>query len=135
MKYTDSGKLYVRAFTAGGALPVRDAVVRISGADENNRYVTFSILTDVNGVAAFDNLPAPIPAYSLSPSPAETPFSVYDVEASKEGYYSKKINDVAVFPGEVAVLPINMIPVTLGNGGSNYPLGTLDTTVVENELL
>ena len=90
MKYTDKGRLYVRAYTASGALPMPDTVVRITGVDEGNRYISFSRLTDENGVVLFDNLPAPTLNYSLSPSPAEVPYSVYDIEASKEGYYSKK---------------------------------------------
>lgn len=135
MKYSDTGRLYVRAYTASGALPVPDTAIKITGADENNRYITFSRLTDVNGVVLFDNLPAPGVGYSLSPSPSETPYSVYDVEAGKDGYYSKKINDVAIFPGEDAVLPINMIPVSINDGGSMYPRDTLDTTVIENEFL
>ena len=135
MKYTDKGKLYVRAYTASGALPVPGAVIKITGADENNRYITFSRLTDVNGVVLFDNLPAPTVGYSLAPSPSEIPYSVYDVEASKEGYYSKKINDVAIFSGEDAVLPINMIPISINGDGSMYPRDTLDTTVTENEFL
>lgn len=135
MKYTDKGRLYVRAYTASGALPVPGTVVKITGADEGNRYVTFSRLTDANGVVLFDNLPAPTVGYSLSPSPAEIPYSVYDVEASKEGYYSKKINDVAIFSGEDAVLPINMIPISINDNGGMYPRDTLDTTVIENEFL
>ena len=135
MQYTDKGKLYVRTYTASGALPVSDTVVKITGSDEVNRYITFSRLTDVNGVVVFDNLPAPTVGYSLSPNSKEIPYSVYDVEVSKEGYYSKKINDVAIFPGEDAVLPINMIPISINDGGGMYPRDTLDTTVIENEFL
>ena len=38
-----SGTLRVRAYTAGGALPVEGAVVRVMGAGEDNRLVSFSI--------------------------------------------------------------------------------------------
>ena len=37
-----SGTLRVRAYTAGGALPVEGAVVRVMGAGEDNRLVSFS---------------------------------------------------------------------------------------------
>lgn len=135
MEYTESGKLTVRTYTASGALPVVGSVIHITGVDENNRYINYSIITDVDGVSVIGALPAPDRAYSLSPGSAEVPYAVYDIEASADGYYSKKIKDVAIFSGEDAVLPINMIPISLNNGGSMYPIGTLDTLVSENEML
>lgn len=135
MPYTDSGKLTVRTYTAGGALPVPSVVIRVRGVDENNRYISYSIITDIDGVSVVDSLPAPDKALSLSPGAKETPYAIYDIEASADGYYTKSISSVAIFSGENAVLPINMIPISLDNRGSLYPIGSLDTTVYENELL
>lgn len=135
MKYNDSGKLTVRAYTAGGALPVANAVIRVRGIDENNRYISYSILTDIDGITSINSLPAPDKMISLSPGAVEVPYATYNIEASADGYYTKNISSVAIFSGENAILPINMIPISLDNGGSNYPRGSLDTTVYENELL
>lgn len=135
MEYNDSGKLSVRAYTASGAYPVAGTVIRVTGVDENNRFVNYSIITDVNGVSIFSALPAPPASYSLSPGSAEVPYAIYDIEASADGYYSKIIHDVAVFPGREAVLPINMIPVSVNDNGAMYPRDTLDTFVTENEFL
>lgn len=135
MQYSDTGRLTVRTYTAAGALPVPKSVIHVTGADEFNRFINYSLLTDIDGVAVITELPAPDKRYSLSPGALEIPYAVYDIEASAEGYYTKRIEDVAIFAGEDAVLPINMIPVSIGNGGSTYPRGTLDTVVKENENL
>ncbi len=135
MQYQDFGKLTIRAYTAGGALPVPSAVIRVKGVDENNRYISYSIITDIDGVSIINALPAPDKALSLSPGAIEVPYAIYDIEASADGYYTKNISSVAIFSGENAVLPINMIPISLDNGGATYPRGSLDTVVYENELL
>lgn len=135
MEYNESGKLTVRTYTASGALPVNGSIIHITGVDENNRYVNYSIISDVDGVSIIGNLPAPGRSYSLTPGSAEVPYATYDIEASADGYYSKKINNVAIFSGEDAVLPINMIPISTIGAHPVYPRGTLDTTVYENEAL
>ena len=134
-KYTESGKMTVRAYTASGALPVGGTVIRVIGVDENNRYINYSIITDEDGVSIIRELPTPDKALSLSPDARSTPYAVYDVEASAPGYYTKRIYNVAVFSGEDAILPINMIPISINGDGEMYPRDTLDTTVSENELL
>lgn len=109
-----SGDMTVRAFTAGGALPVEGAVVRIMGAMEENRLVSYSLLTNRDGLTSKVALPAPSAALSLSPDPKELPYSLYDVEITAPGYYTKRINSLSVFPGISSVQLINMIP------GSGY---------------
>lgn len=120
--YDSSGKLTVRAYTAGGALPVEGAVVRIMGATEENRLVAYSLITDRDGVTEVTLLPAPSISYSLSPDPAEMPYALYDIEITAPGYYSERLNGVSVFSGISSVQPINMIP---GEGMlvDSFPLG------------
>lgn len=127
------GTLRVRAYTAGGALPIADAVVRIKGAEEGNRLIAYSLITDRDGTTEAVKLPAPSLSYSLSPSPAEAPFAVYDIEISKEGYYSKVINGVNVFSGVNSVQLANMIPTSSGAG--DYPRGNINATIPENDSL
>ena len=127
------GTLRVRAYTAGGALPIPNAVVRIMGAEEANRLVSYSLITDRNGTTEAVKLPAPSLSYSLSPSPSEAPFALYDVEISANGYYSKRINGISVFSGVNSVQLANMIPSS--SGVQDYPRGNVNTVIPENESL
>ncbi|MBQ8321999.1 MAG: hypothetical protein IJX92_06510 [Clostridia bacterium] len=111
-----SGTMAVRVYTAGGALPVEDAVVRILGAEEANRDVSYSLLTDRDGVTKTVYLPAPERSLSTSPEPPEAPYAIYDVEVSKDGYFKKKIYGAAVFADINSELLIEMTPT------SSYPL-------------
>ena len=127
-----SGTLRIRAYTASGALPVEGATVRVSGALEDNRLVAYSSITDRNGLSDLFVRPAPAVDYSLSPNPAELPYSVYDLEISAPGYYSKRINGLTVFAGINSVQLINMIP---GSGKiiTDYPRGNINFIIPENE--
>ena len=128
-----NGTLRVRTYTAGGALPVVGAVVRIRGAEENNRMVSYSVVTDRDGVTPKVTLPAPGIRYSLAPNPSEQPFSVYDVEISASGYYNKRIYGLTVFSGVDSVQIVNMIP---GNktDTKNYPRGSQNSLIPQDEV-
>ena len=86
MEYTENARLTVKT-TAGGVLPVVGAVVRIRGADEENRFVEYSLLTDIDGLTPAILLPTPKREASLSPRAVEAPYSSYDVEIIKSGFY------------------------------------------------
>lgn len=126
------GSLRIRTYTAGGALPVAGAVVRITGAEEDNRFVAYSLITDRDGLTEKVFLPAPSVDYSLSPSPAESPFSVYDLEITASGYFSKKINGLTVFSGIDSIQLVNMIPRS-NTPIVDYPRGNVNAIIPENE--
>ena len=126
-----SGTLRVRTYTAGGALPVKGAVVRVTGASEDNRLVSYSTITDRDGLGEIFILPAPSVDYSLAPSPAELPYSVYDLEISADGYYTKRIRGLTVFSGINSVQLVNMIPGS-GNMIEDYPRGNINYIIPEN---
>ena len=128
-----SGSLRIRTYTAGGALPVKGATVRITGAEEDNRLISYSLLTDRDGQTDLVTLPAPSVDYSLSPDPAELPYSVYDVVITAPGYLTKRINGLTVFSGVNSVQLINMIPGN-GNDYDDYPIGNTSSTIPENHL-
>ena len=128
------GRLAIRALTAGGALPVEGTVVRIIGAEEANRLVAYSLLTDLDGLTESAVLPAPNIEYSLSPDPAELPYATYDVEISAPGYFSRRIYGVSVFSGVDSILPIAMIPLSDGDE-QNYPIGSINATITQNAML
>ena len=135
MNLTDSGGLLIHATKASGALPVPNSIVRIRGAEEKNRFIVYSLVTDIDGNTAAVRLPAPSRIYSSESSPPESPYAIYDIEITAEGYYPKKIYSVAVFPGVTATQPINMIPLSENGDLSGYPRGNLNAVVRENKNL
>ena len=135
MPYKENGKLVVNITTAGGALPRSNAVVRIVGADEDNRAVAYSFLTDTDGVAMAVELPAPPRSSSLSPGASGASYSLYDISATLDGFYTFKISNVAVFAGETTVQPINFIPRPTRNLNTSFPRGNLRAVSYENEML
>lgn len=135
MADTNYGMLTVRLYTAGGALPVPDASVIISGADEDNSTVIHSLITDVDGKTATLSLGAPSREGSLAPNSKGANFSNYNAEISKEGYYSKTIRNIPIFSGVSATLPINMIPKSQYNNGESLPGGEMSALITENENL
>ncbi len=125
------GNLTVRAYTAGGGLPVPGVSVRIKGAEELNKEIYHEFLTDKDGNTPTVNLPAPGKSLSLSPSPPEKPYALYDIEIDKEGYYSKKIYGITVFSDINTLQLINMIPISDG-GLTEFPRSGLNTVIPEN---
>ena len=126
------GTLRVRAFTAGGALPVGGAIVRVRGASEDNSLVSFTSVTDRDGLSELMTLPAPSRDLSLSPSPEELPYSLYDLEISAEGYFTKQIRGLTVFPGINSIQLVSMIPGS-GNTVEEYPRGSINYIIPEND--
>ena len=135
MENISHGSFMARVSSASGALPLEGGIVRIRGASENNSDIVFSLVTDNDGVTPVIQLPAPQVELSLSSGAGGAPYSTYDVTISKEGYYTKKIANVAVFSGILSVLPVNMIPYDTYAGGAAYPRGNNRATVTENENL
>lgn len=129
MNYTDFGTLTVRATLAEESLPVPDATVVIRGADEYNRDVLYSLLTNEDGLTPIVSLPAPSPDLSKTPTPSQLPFSKYDVEISKDGYYTKRILEIPVFPGINTSLPVNMLTKIEFDEGGLYPRGNVNATI------
>ena len=135
MENKNYGTLQIRSYTASGALPVKDAVVKITGAEESNSYIQYSILTDSDGITKQIALPTARKEYSLSPNPKEAPYSIYDATISKEGYYTKSIKSIPIFEFTNAFLPIEMIPLSYDENGKIHDLSNINTTVYENEFL
>jgi len=135
MIYDSSGSIRIRAYAASGALPIEGVLVKIYGADEYNRDVMYSLITDVDGVTKEISLPAPSESLSTSPSAAESPYSVYNIELTKAGFYSKRIDNVPIFADTTAILPIEMIPLTYTFNGYVVPQNNLNSVIYENENL
>ncbi len=129
------GRLAIRTYSAGGAIPVEDSIVKITGADDTNNTLSYTIVTDRDGMTEKIKLPTFKKEYSQSPNPQEVPYSTYDIEVIKEGYYPKKIFGVAIFEGLDTTLPVNMIPSPIFENNVSAPKGNLDTYSFENKNL
>ena len=128
---TSSGRLRIRAYTAGGALPVEGARVEIRGASEGNSDVVFTSYTDLDGLSEEFTLPAPKIEYSLSPGSSELPYSVYNLVISKNGYFTKRITGISVFSGVNSIQVVGMIPGS-GEIAEDYPRGSINYIIPEN---
>lgn len=128
----DFGTLTVRAVT-GGAYPVKNALVRILGAQEDNRGVAYTLLTDVDGLTSTVSLPAPSVSYSLADGASEAPYSIYNLEIDSEGYYSKRIYGLMIFSGVDSLQQIDMIPIS-NNASDGYPDGNINAVIPGNEV-
>ena len=135
MKYDSLGRIRIRAYAASGAIPIEGVLVKIYGADEYNKDVIYSLITDVDGVTKEMPLPAPSKYLSTSPGAAEAPYAVYNIELAKAGFYPKRIDNVPIFADTAAILPIEMIPLTYTFNGYVVPQSNLDSIIYENENL
>ena len=134
MNFDESGTLIIKAYTAGGALPLKNGRIKVIGATEENRFFETYLITDENGLTAKITLPTPKRSYSLAPGAAEIPYATYDLEISAPGYYTKNLYGVSVFSGIESFQPIAMIPLTDG-GGVPIPKDNLEIFIKENERL
>ncbi len=128
----DFGTLTVRAVT-GGAYPVKNALVRIIGAEEENLGVSYTLLTNIDGLTQTVSLPAPSAAYSQTSSAVESPYSIYNLEIDADGYYSKRIYGLMVFAGIDSLQQIDMIPISK-NTSDGYPDGNINAVIPGNDL-
>ena len=135
MPFDKTGTMIIKTLTASGALPVEGTVVRVVGSEEQNRFVEYSILTDIDGSTQILTLPAPSRVYSEAPGAAEAPYALYNIEISAPGYYTKKIYNVAVFDSIETIQEVRMIPIEIYKNGVTYPRDNLITFVKENEKL
>lgn len=104
-----NGYLIVRVSAAGGSIPLENAVVTVYNADADDSDIIASRVTDSSGRT--DAIVLDAPERSLSQSPENggiRPYSVYNVDVIKEGYYDSFNLEVPVFDGITSVLPIDM---------------------------
>ena len=106
-----NGYLIVKVSTAGGAIPVEAVSVIIQGTDEENKNVLLSLTTDRNGLTPKIPLPAPSKELSSAPAPSSRPYSTYNIDVYKEGYYPQHYTGVPIFDGITAVQNARIIPV------------------------
>ncbi len=110
------GYLTVSVTTASDAIPLPGVVITVSQT-ENGRDVTLAVLqTDRDGRTEKIMLPAPPQSNSLTPTPNGPAYSLYNIQAEKEGYYSSNSLNVPVFPDVTSIQPVRLIPLPAGYG-------------------
>jgi len=106
------GGLVVTVATASDTRPIMNAHVIISKRDGNKEEILRTFATDASGRTPVIELSTPPLSNSLSPG-MPIPYSVYNVRVDYPGYYTVENIDVPIFPGNIAVQPINLIPLPL----------------------
>ncbi len=115
--YTSEGYLKVRVTEANGTIPIENAVVTISdytadpGETTGSGDIIFSLRTNSGGLTETVTLPTPPVAESASPGTYQ-PYAVYNVTVDYPGYYSVTGVGVPIFPGVIAVQPVNLMPIS-----------------------
>lgn len=103
------GFLKVFVTTASGTIPLPGATVAVSQQENGQTVLLHTARTDTNGQTPIFSLPAPPLAYSESPG-NPTPFQMYLVETTLDGYVPVAKYQVPVYAQTQAILPIAMIP-------------------------
>ena len=109
---TSNGYLIVKVSTASGAIPLESVTVIVQGKEDENSDVLISLLTDRNGLTPKISLPAPSKELSGAPSPSSKPYSSYNIDVYKEGYYPQHYTGVPIFDGITAIQNARIIPIS-----------------------
>lgn len=117
---SEIARLQVWVTTASAALPITGAHVTVSdAATGEERTVRYSGETDESGRSEVIPLPAASAQGSLSPEGQPTPFTLYDVEVSADGFYRVENRGLPMYGGVLAIQPVRMIPLPEGGFQGN----------------
>ena len=126
---------YARVFVteANGAIPVPGAVVTVTDYGAEND-VLYTLRTDEGGLTETVSLIVPDAGQSLNPG-SLSPAGLYGVTVRRAGYYPVEAAAVPIFPGVLAVLPVDLVPLseadTLGESGQIMLYETPGTEALE----
>ena len=136
MNQESIGFLEVVVKTANGALPIDGAKVSVyeylPNEDGMKGELLYSVLTNEDGHAPRLALGSKSKELSMSPG-NENPFSVYNVNVEREGYYANQYINVPVFQGITSIQPVELIPL-LEYGISNDDFPSTSQRFVETPI-
>lgn len=112
----EQGSLIVAVKTAGGALPVENAVVTVQDGQGRIIYVEF---TDKSGKTPLLKLPTPPKENSERPDAPKPAFYTYTVATDKQGFVSVRNTLVPIYPSVTSIQPVELIPLSEGNNGQS----------------
>ncbi len=102
-----TGRVVVQAYTASGSLPVENAKVTIADTNEN---ILYELYTDNSGRTAWAKLCVPRAANSQREGGRNT-YGAFNITVEKQGYYTEKFLNVAVFDGIDSIQPAFLEPL------------------------
>lgn len=103
-----SGYLQVQARTAQNTIPLVGAQVRILDDEGNTLY---QLTTDESGETQVIALETVDRSFSQDPNYVGIPYSSYGVIVDAEGFRSASVTGIPIFDGELATLPVIMVPL------------------------
>lgn len=104
-----TGYIQVRAYTSYAQLPLQDVAVTITASDGTAIAMR---TTDRNGRIDPIQIPVPDKSESLSPNPAEQPFSLVNLYAHKRGYERVESENLQLFAGTTTIQNLEMVPLS-----------------------
>lgn len=104
-----TGYITVRAYTSYAQIPVKDVAISITASDGTAIAMA---LTDRNGQIKPIPIPVPDKDMSLTPNPAEKPFTNVNLYARVRGYEQAEYENLQVFSGTVTNQNIELIPLS-----------------------
>ncbi len=123
----DEGYLQIRAVTAEGAVPLKNALAVITHAKSGK--LAAQVLTDTDGLSAA----VPLPTLSRSLSEVEgnnQPYDTYNIEISLDGFYKVKSENVPVFGGVTNLQTVSLIPLAeFAEADEEYVIDSPDYTL------
>lgn len=115
------GYMIIRTSTAMGAIPVKDAIINISNADQNNNDIIMSLRSNSDGTT--NKIPLSAPPKQLSYSPNRIPpYSLYNLEVFADGYYSKNYVNIPIFDGITSYQSVELIPLSANQYTDNFTI-------------
>lgn len=100
----------VLVFQTGFALPVERASFTVKDRDGAVVY-RGNVSSASSGISEEIPLTAPPREWTLSPDSAQTPYSLYDVECTAEGYYNTIVRGIQLFADSPSRQVINLLPL------------------------
>ena len=110
--YTGRGTLKVQLSVARGAYPIRNAEVDVAQIYNGVRYLLYSDVTDISGIADNMALPARDLSASLNFEEGQLPEAEYIVSIYHPDFEPVNECRVVIHDKSSTILPISLIPVT-----------------------
>lgn len=118
-----SGTILFRVYTAREALPVENAVCKVTKTFGGDVHTFYTLVTDESGKTPARPLPTPSKELSQQSGNLIQPFSLYDAVITREGFAEVELKEIPVFDGVSSVQQVSMIPAPrmniTGEGNTN----------------
>ncbi|MBR2421012.1 MAG: spore cortex-lytic protein [Oscillospiraceae bacterium] len=103
-----TGYIQVRAYTSTAQFPLENVAIAVTASDGTAIAMR---LTDRNGQISAISIPVPDRQESLSPDPAEKPFTSVNLYAHLKGYEREEFENLQVFADTTTYQNVELIPL------------------------